>query len=293
MRLGYAVQLGTVRFLGTFLDDPADVPPGVSGDIARQLGIADPRCLTLYRKGRAKWQHAREIRAGFGYREFTDGGARFRLARWLYALCWTGTDRPSVLFDRATAWLVTEKVLSARRVRRWNGSSRVSAHVPRSRLWRTPRPQHHPRAARPARCSPDLRRWPAERARPAAGRAIFAQWGRAVSRRRTPRRGALADRRPARDVACTTRARGRACAVRDCGQGASRRAHAGGAPHGDATRLRPYPGGDRAGRRAGPARHRRDEAVLRRGGGRQEDDGSAPSATWTRRPSSCGTPAPC
>ncbi|HUN71664.1 MAG TPA: Tn3 family transposase [Steroidobacteraceae bacterium] len=111
MRLGYAVQLGTVRFLGTFLEDPTDVPPGVSGELARQLGVADPRCLTEYREGRAKWQHAREIRARFGYREFTDGVVRFRLARWLYALCWTGTDRPSVLFDRATVWLVTEKVL--------------------------------------------------------------------------------------------------------------------------------------------------------------------------------------
>ncbi len=111
MRLGYAVQLGTVRFLGTFPEDPTDVPLGATGDLARQLGIADPYCLAGYRQGRARWQHAREIRAAFGYREFTDGAARFRLARWLYALCWTGTDRPSVLFDRATAWLVTEKVL--------------------------------------------------------------------------------------------------------------------------------------------------------------------------------------
>lgn len=30
---------------------------------------------------------------------------------WLYALCRTGTDCPSVLFDRATAWLVAGKVL--------------------------------------------------------------------------------------------------------------------------------------------------------------------------------------
>ena len=111
MRLGFAVQLGTVRFLGTFLDDPVDVPAGVAGDMARQLGIADPACLAQYREGGVRWQHAREIRAGFGYREFTDPLARFRLTRWLYALCWTGTDWPSVLFDRATVWLVTEKVL--------------------------------------------------------------------------------------------------------------------------------------------------------------------------------------
>src|SRR5271157_51278 len=111
MRLGFAVQLGTVRFLGTFLDEPDGVPAGVVADLARQLDIADPACLARYAIGRARWQHAREIREQHGYREFTDPFARCRLARWLYALCWTGTDRPSVLFDRATAWLVSEKVL--------------------------------------------------------------------------------------------------------------------------------------------------------------------------------------
>jgi hypothetical protein len=111
MRLGFAVQLGTVRFLGTFLDDPADVPAGVVADLARQLGIADPGCLARYRESRTRWQHAAEIRARYGYREFTDPAAGFRLVRWLYALCWTGSDRPGALFDRATAWLVANKVL--------------------------------------------------------------------------------------------------------------------------------------------------------------------------------------
>ena len=63
-RLGFAVQLGTVRFLGTFLDDLAGVPAGVLADLARQLGIGNPDCLTVYREGRARWQHAREIRSG-------------------------------------------------------------------------------------------------------------------------------------------------------------------------------------------------------------------------------------
>lgn len=102
MRLGFAVQLGTVRFLGTFLDDPAAVPAGVAADLARQLAIADTGCLTRYQQtGRVRWLHAAEIRQRHGYREFTDPFARFRLVRWLYALCWTGTDRPSVLFDRS------------------------------------------------------------------------------------------------------------------------------------------------------------------------------------------------
>jgi hypothetical protein len=37
--------------------------------------------------------------------------AQFRLNRWLYALCWTGTDRPGILFGRATVWLIAHKVL--------------------------------------------------------------------------------------------------------------------------------------------------------------------------------------
>jgi len=135
MRLGFAVQLGTVRFLGTFLDEPDGVPAGVVADLARQLDIADPTCLARYAVGRARWQHAREIRERHGYREFADPFARCRLARWLYALCWTGTERPSVLFDRATAWLVTEKVLLPGASALERLVARIRARAGR-RLWR-------------------------------------------------------------------------------------------------------------------------------------------------------------
>jgi hypothetical protein len=38
-RLGFAVQLGTVRYLGTFLEDPLAVPVSVLQSLARQLRI--------------------------------------------------------------------------------------------------------------------------------------------------------------------------------------------------------------------------------------------------------------
>ena len=100
-----------MRFLGTFLEDLATVPASVLQTLRRQLGLSGLDQLIDYAQGEQRWVHAEQIRTEHGYRTLNDRQAGFALARWLYAQCWTGTDRPSVLFDRATSWMLTQKVL--------------------------------------------------------------------------------------------------------------------------------------------------------------------------------------
>jgi TnpA family transposase len=110
-RLGFAVQLCTVRFLGTFLEDLCEVPATIPVVLAHQLGIEHPEGFATYSTGEQRWEHAEEIRQQSGYHHFSAPFAQFRLNRWLYALCWTGTDRPGALFERATTWLLSHKIL--------------------------------------------------------------------------------------------------------------------------------------------------------------------------------------
>jgi TnpA family transposase len=113
-RLGYALQLCTLRFLGTFLEELRQVPTSVVQYVARQIEMegdaSESARLDLYgRRPATHRQHARQIRIEYGYREFA--GAGFSLTRWLYARAWMAFERPSVLFDLATAWLVERKIL--------------------------------------------------------------------------------------------------------------------------------------------------------------------------------------
>ena len=140
MRLGFAVQLGTVRFLGTFLEQPADVPAQAVAFMAGQLGIQAGGLLAEYAGSEWRWNHPAEIRDHYGYRALYGPFVQFRLNRWLYALCWTGSDWtgsdwPSALFDRATAWLIAHKVLLPGVTTLERSIVRVRARAAQ-RLWR-------------------------------------------------------------------------------------------------------------------------------------------------------------
>ncbi len=111
-RLGFAIQLCTVRFLGTFLIDPIDVPQGVIGYLASQLEIMDVDCLQNYlSRPTTHWVHAQTIKKHYGYRDFSEQPGHWCLLRWLYQRAWTGGESPSMLFDLTTARLVEQKIL--------------------------------------------------------------------------------------------------------------------------------------------------------------------------------------
>ena len=109
-RLGWAVQWGTVRMLGTFLADPGDVPHVAVEYVAEQVGVADPSCIKNYpERLPTQHEHAREIRGLLGYREFADAEAEVRA----FAASRAAQTRDSrrELFDRAVPWLTGGRVL--------------------------------------------------------------------------------------------------------------------------------------------------------------------------------------
>jgi len=111
-RLGLALQLGTVRFLGTFLLNPIDGPSGVISYVSHQLGITQAACLPRYmERKQTHHAHSAEIQKVYQYWEFNELRWRFRLSRWLYTRTWLSNERPSHLFDLATHWLIQRKVL--------------------------------------------------------------------------------------------------------------------------------------------------------------------------------------
>lgn len=72
-RLGFAVQVVTVRHLGMFLPDPLDVPPELVDYLAEQLDIDDPSCVKSYTDRReTRFEHAREIQPEYGLIAFSE-----------------------------------------------------------------------------------------------------------------------------------------------------------------------------------------------------------------------------
>nr|WP_045563693.1 DUF4158 domain-containing protein [Streptomyces sp. FxanaA7] len=109
-RLGFAVQMTTVRFLGVFLDDPTDVPAEVVDYLAEQLGVVDASAMKAYgERENTRLDHVRELRRVLEYTEFAE--AETELRTWVDAWAWTTGEGPKALFDAAAGWLRERRVL--------------------------------------------------------------------------------------------------------------------------------------------------------------------------------------
>jgi hypothetical protein len=109
-RLGFALQLTTVRWLGTFLGDPLDVPAEVLAYVAEQLSVANPSCVSRYMQRRTtRFEHAELIVKARGLVNFAE--AEKELEAYLRARAWATGDGPRVIFDDAVRWLGGRGVL--------------------------------------------------------------------------------------------------------------------------------------------------------------------------------------
>lgn len=109
-RIGFAVLLTSVRYLGVFLDDPVDVPTVVVDYLAEQLGIDDASVLKAYgERENTRLEHVRELRRVLDYREFAE--VEDELRTWVDARAWTTGEGPKALFDASVGWLRERRVL--------------------------------------------------------------------------------------------------------------------------------------------------------------------------------------
>jgi hypothetical protein len=110
-RLGFALQLTTVRYLGLFLPDPLTVPEEVVAYLAEQLAIEGPGCVAAYTQRRnTRFEHADEIKAEFGLVDFEVKEKELR--EWAYARSWTTGDGPKAIFLDAVRYLREHDVLA-------------------------------------------------------------------------------------------------------------------------------------------------------------------------------------
>src|SRR6266568_9066362 len=135
-RLGFGLQLATVRYIGKFLADPLDgVPAEVIDFLAGQLQIADSSCVKRHaQRQQTHREHAAKIRETLGLMDF--GEMEAELAVFAGRRTWVTGDGPKAIFADAVGWLRERGVLlpGVSRLARLVAQERDAAT---QRLWET------------------------------------------------------------------------------------------------------------------------------------------------------------
>ena len=108
-KLGFAVQLCTLRWHGSFLPDTRALPSAVIETIAVQLGVL-PLPIDAYpQNAKTRWEHLERIRLHLGFVP-CDAGQRDRLLHHLTILA-QALPRSTALRHAAYRWLQQEKIV--------------------------------------------------------------------------------------------------------------------------------------------------------------------------------------
>jgi hypothetical protein len=107
-RLGFALQLGALRFLGFCPDDLSTAPEMVVAFVARQLDVAPGELARYGRRGQTRTEHLRLIRRYLGFRKAAAGDLA-RVEDWLVERA-LEHDRPTLLLRLACEHLLGLRV---------------------------------------------------------------------------------------------------------------------------------------------------------------------------------------
>ena len=107
-RLGFALQLGALRFLGFCPDDLGTAPEAVVAFVARQLDVAPGELARYGRRGQTRTEHLRQIRQYLGFRKAAADDLA-RLECWLVDRA-LEHDRPTLLLRLACEHLLGLRV---------------------------------------------------------------------------------------------------------------------------------------------------------------------------------------
>ncbi|MDN6125720.1 MAG: Tn3 family transposase [Lactiplantibacillus plantarum] len=109
-QLGFAVQLGSVRFLGTFPNDLQQVPQAVIDYLASQLSLS-ALSFTQYTRRMTISQHQNLIRQRYHYCNFTDPTINQSLTAWLLKRAKYTNETNQLLSDMLLKKCLDEKIL--------------------------------------------------------------------------------------------------------------------------------------------------------------------------------------
>src|SRR5262249_44295767 len=98
-RLGFALQLGALRYLGFSPDDLSTAPEAVVTFVAQQLAVAPDELLRYGQRGQTRTEHLRLIRDYLGFRKATARDLA-QLETWLVDRA-LEHDRPTLLLRLA------------------------------------------------------------------------------------------------------------------------------------------------------------------------------------------------